>query len=382
MLELCFFTMMKKTQPSPDARNPPKVARDKDRARIFAKLLEGSSMPFALGYVDGRVGLCNEAFSRLLGFSQKKLLGLHWDRDLTPSEWQGLVGEQIAKLNRTGKPVRYEKEFFRRDGSRVPVELLVHLERDKAGAPQFYYGFVLDLTKRKQAEAALRNAHDELERKVGERTAQLRSLALELTRAEQRERRRVAHVIHDDLLQTLAAVKMQLGLLQSSLCSSNQRQASRKANRFLDDAIRAARSLTTELDPAVLRELGLGAALKWLAETLREKFGLVVKLESERAVEPASEELSLFVFHAIREVLFNVVKHAGIKTACVRIGRSAPARIQVQVEDDGAGFDQTLVGNGGFGLFSIRERAALLGGQMKVVSAPGSGTRVTLTVPG
>ncbi|MFZ5447335.1 MAG: PAS domain S-box protein [Thermodesulfobacteriota bacterium] len=132
------------------------------QAEMLAELLENSSQPFAVGLLDGRIGMFNTAYQQLLGYSQRELSRLSWDKDLTPPEWREYSMAQLEELRRTGKPVRYEKEYLRKDGTRVPVELFVHLRQDEHGKPLHYYGFITDITGRKQAEEALRKGEEEI----------------------------------------------------------------------------------------------------------------------------------------------------------------------------------------------------------------------------
>ena len=123
------------------------------RVRFLADLVERASQPIGSGYPDGRVAFVNAAYGDLVGYSPEEMQALDWAVDLTPPEWRALEAERLAELHHTGQPVRYEKEYVRKDGTRVPVELLVHLVRDEAGALQYYYSFVTDITERKRAES-------------------------------------------------------------------------------------------------------------------------------------------------------------------------------------------------------------------------------------
>lgn len=124
---------------------------------LLADLLEDSSQPFAIGYLDGRVGHVNRAFERLVGYSREELRKLDWLTALTPAEWRDSELAQLAELKRTGEPVRYEKEYIRKDGSRLPVELLVHLKRDDTGSPLYYYSFLTDISERKKVDERVRH---------------------------------------------------------------------------------------------------------------------------------------------------------------------------------------------------------------------------------
>jgi len=131
------------------------LRESESRYHEIAGLLERSSQPFAVGYPDGRLKLHNEAFSRLTGYSSEELQSIDWADVLTSPEWRGHEREALEELHRTGTPVRYEKEYTRKDGTRVPVELFVHLIRDSEGKPFQYYSFITDISERKKAEENL-----------------------------------------------------------------------------------------------------------------------------------------------------------------------------------------------------------------------------------
>jgi PAS domain S-box-containing protein len=130
--------------------------RESQRQNEFlAGLIRSSSQPLGVGYPDGRLGLVNRAFEELTGYSAAELQAMDWSRELTPPEWRALEHESLAELERTGEPVRYEKEYVRKNGSRVPIELLVHRVAGADGKTLYYYSFLTDITERKQAQRQL-----------------------------------------------------------------------------------------------------------------------------------------------------------------------------------------------------------------------------------
>jgi signal transduction histidine kinase len=243
-----------------------------------------------------------------------------------------------------------------------------------------------DITESKQAASALDAGKVEaaaLERRVEERTRMLRALAFQLTRAEESERQAIARDLHDDLGQLLSVAKIRLAQLERSDGKPESQRILAEAEQLIDRAERSVRSLAFQLSPAVLYELGLGAALQWLAEEMKKTYGLTVELSDDGAPTPLSQGARAIVFRAVRELLINVVKHANAAVAQVSIRRTGDGLV-VTIRDFGAGFDTNEVAarpGGGFGLTSVRERLSFIGGSAQVESSPGDGTRITLTAP-
>jgi len=241
----------------------------------------------------------------------------------------------------------------------------------------------------RENEEALRELNATLENKVAERTEelehrawQLQKLTLELTEAEERERKRLAAILHDDLQQVLAGAKFHLGLLKGRVKEdAKSREITTQVTDLLGEAIDKSRNLSHELSAPALAQSDLSEAFEWLAEQMQAKHGLVVHLDIRERIELPSEPLRVVLYKAAQELLFNVIKHAGVREATLRLRRGR-GRLRLSISDQGQGFDPTDPGRTpGFGLLSIRERVGFLGGRLKIRSATGKGSTFVLTVP-
>jgi signal transduction histidine kinase len=246
-----------------------------------------------------------------------------------------------------------------------------------------------ELLERKQIELRLRQHEATLERRVAARTKQLerthtrlRRLVSELTLAEQRERKQLASELHDYLAQLLVVSKMKVDQLRRHLSDGNSVQILGETESSLDQALTYSRTLVAQLSPSILFTQGLGAALHWLPEYF-SRYGLRVHVESHVPSVTLPEDRSVLLYQSVRELLFNVLKHAGTNEATVKIGIIDQCILRITVADGGAGFDVVAAGGetDGFGLFSIRERIEGLDGTLSILSSPGCGTQIDLSIP-
>ncbi len=335
---------------------------------------------------DGKVKYYNVRYKEYSGISQNSdgtydtSPVLHEDdMDSTHEAWRRAV--------RTGENYQMEHRIRRVDG-----KYYWHLSRatpirDRQGDIVKWLGTATDIEHFKRTEAELMELSESLEQKVDERTKlaeqrsrRLQALAVDLIEAEERERRRVSELLHEDLQQMLASALMQLQSFQGR----DLRPVKANVERLIEESIGKSRRLSHELSPPMLRYLGLTAALESLASQMGEQFGLKVELHASAERQFEFEPLKVFLYRTARELLFNVVRHSGAKTARVELS-SGKDHVRLVVGDEGRGFDPAILKSNAFkaglGLVSIRERANYLGGDLKVESTPGQGGRVILTIP-
>jgi len=223
------------------------------------------------------------------------------------------------------------------------------------------------------------------ERDIRQYQKQLTSLASELSLAEERERRAIASNLHDHIGQALAVVKMKFLQLHCNSVLCKFKDTIEDIRVHLDEAIETTRSLTFELSPPVLYELGLVPALQWLAEEFQQKYRIAVEVTTEGDGRPLRDELKATLFKAARELLFNAAKHARVSQVWVRTAWDNHY-IKIEIRDNGVGFDASQVSpinikRSGFGLFSVKERMGYIGGRLEIDSMPGRGARATLVAP-
>ncbi|MBA7663509.1 Oxygen sensor histidine kinase NreB [subsurface metagenome] len=214
----------------------------------------------------------------------------------------------------------------------------------------------------------------------------LKSLASQLTLAEERERRRIATELHDRISQSLVISKMNLEALRKSRHGQEFGRTLDEICNSLGQTIADTRTLTFDLSSPILYELGFEVAVaEWLTEQIRDKHGIATQFEDDGRPKPLDDDIRVLLFRDVRELLINVVRHARADKVKVSI-RKFDEQICVSVEDDGVGFDpaetaSTVTKRAEFGLFSIRQRLEELGGHLEIESEPGRGCKVTMTAP-
>ncbi|WP_177223346.1 PAS domain-containing sensor histidine kinase [Modicisalibacter xianhensis] len=302
------------------------------------------------------------------GQSVEDWLTGHWrdmvhPEDVTPSEqaWQRSIG--------TGKPFEAEYRLWHARSGHWRWTMARGIPLcDGVGRTLGWFGTNTDIDERKRAEE------------------EVRRMAYSLTMAEQEERRRVSQILHDDLQQLLYALQLKLRMVSNRLILDRQRTLAdmvADTSGLINQAIATTRQLTVDLSPPILKTEGLGDALEWLQRQMRELHGLNVELLAQRAMPPIDEDLRVLLFQIVRELLFNVKKHAGVDRATVELKQS-DTHLAIHVEDEGLGMPlqtKDTLQESGFGLSSVKERLRQVGGTLKIDSAEGHGMRVHIRVP-
>jgi two-component system, chemotaxis family, CheB/CheR fusion protein len=363
--------VMQRTQELEDANQKITQARD-----LFYALFDANPIPTSLTRIDDDVFLnVNDEFVSYFGFERDKIIGYAAEEfGLGLGLGLGLrlgLGVQtreefIARILEEGRIASYETQIQRPSGeARNILATVQYIQLDSTNALITTF---IDITERVQAEQ------------------QIRQLASELTAAEQAERHRLAQILHDDLQQRIFAIQMQLSFLKDAYEKNDLRAFQidfPQLETWLSESIQVTRQLSVDLSPPILHGEGLVEAVVWLAAQMQEQYGLNINIQMDSTPLAIEEKVRVLVFYAVRELLFNVVKHSGTLEATVNF-ESKEAYLNVIVSDRGKGFAMELLTSRqhmGHGIESLLHRLDLLGCSMKVQSGLGQGTQVTIEVP-
>lgn len=322
----------------------------------FRRLYESAPIGYLTLDPDGAIVAANLCASELLGTPRARIFGRKVSSFVAASHQDQWHFAKHA-LKEKGERVSFEIAFSREDGSTIDMQLVGAGRPDASGRLNLA---LLDVTELRAAEHALRRA------------------ATAASLAEQRERRKLASDLHDDAGQLLSLASIKLGALADTV-SGTSTILVREVADVLAEARRRITSLSFQLSPPLLHDVGLVAATRWLADDLARRYGLEVTVVGSDELA-LGEATRVTLFRAIRELLINVTKHAAVDRAGVRIW-SDGAMARAEVTDDGVGFG-LAAGQSGFGLLALRERLGQLGGTLSIERGTrGVGSRVIASVP-
>jgi PAS domain S-box-containing protein len=336
----------------------------------YRRLYDSMADAFAAVDMAAQFQDANPAFCELVGYSDAELRKLTY-RDLTPSKWHvveaAILRDQVLVRGYSGI---YEKEYQRKDGTVIPVEMRTFLLRDDNGQPTGMWAIVREISARKRAEE------------------ELRRVSGQLLNVQDEERRRIARELHDSVAQNLSATVLSLGLLEDVIGSqqSSARTLVLDCRSSIEECAQEIRNVAHLLHPPLLDELGLEVALDTYVTSLARRTGLSVRLELDSRVEGISQPAALALFRVVQEALSNVLRHSQSKTASVQFMR-ARERVVLEVSDQGCGIPPEIIEqlrSGcallGVGIMGMRERLEQFGGTLELDSS-NRGTIVRAILP-
>lgn len=369
-------------------------------AERFSRLIKANPFGVVIGDLGGGLSYLNPPLRRTLGYSEAEVNSgqVRWDH-LTPPEYAIADAYAVQQIRESGRCEVYEKAYLTKDGRRIPI-LIGAAVIDNSANEAEVAAFVTDLTALKVAEAALRGANEELERKVSDRTASLaaevldrkhaemslRALTARLLTTQDEERRHMARELHDHAGQTLTALGINLATLQNIVKDRDAKVVSLAAQsqQLSDDLSTEIRTLSYLLHPPLLDEVGLESALRWYVDGFSERSKIKVELELEENFGRLPRELELVIFRVVQESLTNVHRHSGSATAKIVLRRSLGA-VEFDISDHGKGISaQKQRGMrtplSGVGVRGMEERVRQFEGTLEIRSSR-QGTTVKGKLP-
>ncbi len=326
--------------------------------------------PNAIWIAEGdRVVFVNRACVALFAAPSRASLVGRSIYSLLHAESHAVVRQEVGRALASGAtlPLLHER-IERLDGKVRDVEIALAPLPDHG---QTTLQMVLnDVTQRK---------HEALE--LARSRHALRGLSERLVEAREDERRRIARELHDDLGQRLTALKMELASLRQGLAGRVAEGRIGAMLELLDETVASVRRIAADLRPLMLDDLGLNAAIEWLARDAARRMGIEVSVRLGEGDPPLDERASIALYRMVQEALTNVARHARATEAHIEI-RQVAESLLLSVRDNGVGFsERAMQKEGSFGLMGIRERAFMLGGQMEVQNPPGGGGLLTVRLP-
>lgn len=373
--------------------------------RLLAEIVAESQDAIIVRDTEGVITSWNAGAERIYGYTAEEMIGEVIDRIL-PEDRKHEQKRLLARTRR-GEHIRhYETVKIRKDGAPIHVAVSFSPIRNESGEVYAIASIEHDITKRILDEIKLREAKEELEDRVIERTRELhqtnrelrkenrrrqdyqkrlRSLTEELIRAEERQRREIAAGLHDRVIQMLIFSNIKLNQVIQNLPDGTGADPIETVQQNLDETIHELRTMTFQISPPVLYELGLVPALEWLTEQFRNKYGFACEFEDDGEEKPLTDDVRNMLFQAVNELMTNIAKHAKADHVWIRSERE-DGSMRIEVKDDGCGFDpETLHPDtesiAGFGLFNIQERIEFLQGDFLIESKPEQGTCIQLKAP-
>jgi PAS domain S-box-containing protein len=333
----------------------------------YRDLVDNSLVGVFNSTLDGHFLFVNKALAKMYNFDSPEQMVAESTLPLwvDPKQREQL----IAELQAHGSVSNFEAETINGPDQHNHVLFSVTLQDEVIS------GMVMDITERRHAED-----------QVGTYQERLRAMASELIFTEARERKRIASDLHDGAAQSLALARLQLAEATEAVAGSPTESILDEASQQVRRSLEQIRTVLLDLCSPTLHQIGLSAGLsEWLDHHVRNKYGLKVEFRDECGRVPLSDEVRLFLYRNVCELLTNVIKHGQARRVSVTLTGTELA-LRIVVEDDGVGFDSGAINHlpdhsGGFGLFSIAERMTDLGGSLEIESEPGLGCKATLIAP-
>ena len=373
--------------------------------RIFdpahqAQILDLANDTIMIRNLEDRIVYWNQGAERLYGWKKREALGSYVHTFLQTTFPKSLT-EIFEEFLQTGH-WDGQLEHSKKDGTRIIVASRWTLQRDQKGRPAAYLEINNDISEKKRIEIELKKAHDLLEKRVEERTAELirtntilldqiaerekteralKALSARLISVQEEERRRIARDLHDDLGQVLTYISLDLERTMRIAVPKTKNMLIKRVLKANEEARSKLRELSALLRPSVLDDVGLTEAIHTYLSEFATRTGIRTKTIVRFKNNALSPDAISNLYRIFQEALTNVSKHSKAKTVWMDL-HSSTTQVIMRIKDDGRGFGLNWGKmQNSFGLIGMKERAELLGGQFKIITEKGKGTEIRVSFP-
>lgn len=359
-----------------------------DATRRLGAIVESSSDAILSVTPDGFVTTWNAGAERIFGYTATEMIGRSI-LTLIPAHLRRDMAWLLATVRGAHDIHTYDAVRLTKDGRCIDVSVTLSPLKDAVGQFVGVSKVIRDISERKRGETLLQQAHEALEVKVQERTAELsrannslRELSGRLMQVQEEERSRLARDLHDEIGQLLTALKIDLQAIQHGEVGRARSGSLMDSLALVDRLLTQVRTLALDLRPAILDDLGLVSALRWYANRQAERNGWILHFSVEGMAERVPALIEVACFRSVQEALTNIAKYASAKIIDLTLSRQ-DQEVTLVIQDNGIGFDmasarQHAQDGESMGLFGMEERVRLAGGSLVIVSKPGQGTRLHL----
>jgi PAS domain S-box-containing protein len=353
----------------------------RESEQTYRALFENAGDAIFLTNLEGRIIQVNQKSAELLGFTRAELKALSI-LDITVQEELIDVMLYMDRMKNGSRLMPYVRHYLKKSGEVLTTENNTVLVTDADGKPMFFQNISRDITERIKAEQAQQRLLEEIRKS----NVQMRDLAFRLQEVQELERRELATVLHDRVGQNLTGLNLNLKILQNHLQPDSKSEIQKRLNDSLmivEETTHQIRDVMADLNPPVLDEYGLLAAIKWYSGDFSNRTGIATQVSGDKAdidLEPSVEKI---LFRLVQESLNNVAKHAQASRAEIGVKINSEM-VRLTVKDNGQGFDthhtDGFASEPHWGLLSMQQRAASIGAELVVNSSIGAGTEVSVTI--
>lgn len=353
----------------------------RESEQTYRALFENAGDAIFLTDLEGKILQGNQKSVELLGYSRVELQSISIFDLTIPDEYSD-VRTNMKRLLKGDRLLPYTRQYLMKSGVVVPTENNTVLVRDAEGNPKFFQIVSRDITERIKAE----QAQGQLMEEIRHSNEQMRDLALQLQEVQELERQELASVLHDRVGQNLTGLNLNLKILQNQLLPGSKSEIQKRLDESLvmvEETTHMIRDVMADLNPPVLDEYGLMAAIKWYSGEFTDRTGITTHVSGDKFDPRLPPRVEKILYRLVQEALVNVAKHAQASRVMIDV-KTTKESISVTVKDDGSGFNpqkkKKPAPEPHWGLLSMQQRAASIGANLIIDSTPGVGTEVCVKV--